>query len=327
MKWLRPSRPERSDAVELQLLRAAAERSRALVEESRELVVVLDEERRVLAASRRARESLGGLAEGQPLPEEAMPSRGGREPLEVTYEVAGRRETLVYLESSTDLVAYEELRAGFTASVSHELRTPLARLLVILDELTLSDADPAEVAARARSEVDQMRELIDDVLFLSELETGHEVVSLWSTPVQPVSLEMLAELAPRAERAGVRLRTDLEDGVAAPVRSRMLRVVLENLVSNAIRYAGEGATCTVSTRGTANEAVVSVTDDGAGVSEDDLPRLFERFYRADRARSTRGTGLGLAIVKHVVTSAGGAVEARGAPGRGLEIRCTFPAQS
>jgi signal transduction histidine kinase len=104
----------------------------------------------------------------------------------------------------------------------------------------------------------------------------------------------------------------------------MLRVVVENLVANAIRYAGPGSTCRVTVARSDAAATLTVQDDGAGVSDDDLVRLFERFYRADTARSSRGTGLGLAIVKHVVTSAGGTVEARGAPGRGLAIACSFP---
>jgi signal transduction histidine kinase len=105
----------------------------------------------------------------------------------------------------------------------------------------------------------------------------------------------------------------------------MLRVVAENLVQNSIRYAGTASRCTVSLTQEGPEPLLIVADDGKGVSEADLPRLFERFYRADQARSSRGTGLGLAIVKHVVTAAGGTIEANGGPGRGLEIVCRFPA--
>jgi signal transduction histidine kinase len=104
----------------------------------------------------------------------------------------------------------------------------------------------------------------------------------------------------------------------------MLRVVLENLVTNAIRYAGPGARCRVSAERRDGAVVLTVADDGQGVADEDLPRLFERFYRADRARSSRGTGLGLSIVKHVVTSAGGTVEAAGSPGGGLTVRSRFP---
>jgi signal transduction histidine kinase len=103
----------------------------------------------------------------------------------------------------------------------------------------------------------------------------------------------------------------------------MLRVVVENLVANSIRYAGPGSTCRISVTNEGTAPRLTVADDGAGASAQDMDRLFERFYRADTARSSRGTGLGLAIVKHVVTSAGGSVEARGAPGKGLEIVCRF----
>jgi two-component system sensor histidine kinase SenX3 len=104
----------------------------------------------------------------------------------------------------------------------------------------------------------------------------------------------------------------------------MLRVIAQNLAENAIRYAGPGATFTLAVEREPEGIVLRGTDDGVGVAEDELIRLFERFYRADRARASRGTGLGLAIVKHVVTQAGGRVEARGGRGAGLEIRCIFP---
>ena len=146
-------------------LHAEAERAHLLIEESREIVVVLDESRRVLAASRRARESLEGLVEGGPFPEELL-HLGGRAPFEIPYEVDGRRETLLYLSAPGDLAAYQELRAGFTAAVSHELRTPLARLLALLESAALADADQAELIEQARGEVERIGELIDDVLFL-----------------------------------------------------------------------------------------------------------------------------------------------------------------
>ena len=107
----------------------------------------------------------------------------------------------------------------------------------------------------------------------------------------------------------------------------MLRVVARNLVENAIRYAGPETNATLSVRRADGGVVLRIVDDGAGVDEADLPRLFERFYRADRSRGSRGTGLGLAIVKHVVTSAGGTVDAKGGRGEGLEIRCTFPTRT
>jgi two-component system phosphate regulon sensor histidine kinase PhoR len=217
--------------------------------------------------------------------------------------------------------AYEELRVGFTAAVSHELRTPLARLLALLDSASLPGADQEELIARAREQVEQMSELIDDVLFLSELESGREVVALGSTSALPVFQEVRDRLADSAERADVTIRIDVDPpDLTLPLRRRMLHIVTENLALNSIRYAGPSAELTL----TGRPNVLEVADDGRGVEEDELDRLFERFYRSDRARASRGTGLGLAIVKHVVASAGGEVHASGGPGRGLQIRCTFP---
>jgi signal transduction histidine kinase len=174
--------------------------------------------------------------------------------------------------------------------------------------------------------VEQASELIDDVLFLGELETGREVVSLGRTRALPLLREVAAALADRASHSEVTLQVTGGEEVELPLRPRMLRVVAENLVANAIRYAGPGSTCRISVTNTgAGGPVLAVADDGTGVDSAELGRLFERFYRADTARSSRGTGLGLAIVKHIVTSAGGSVEASGAPGRGLEIICRFPA--
>jgi signal transduction histidine kinase len=220
---------------------------------------------------------------------------------------------------------YAELRIGFTAAVSHELRTPLARLLALIETASLPGNDTAASLERMRAEVELMDELIDDVLFLSELETGREVVSLGATQAAPVLRAVIMELTERSERAGVALELEIADEeLELPLRARMLRVVAQNLAENALRHAGEGATAVLALRRENGNRVLSVSDDGVGVEAEDLARLFERFYRADRARASRGSGLGLSIVKHVVEAAGGEVEALGAPTEGLEIRCVFP---
>ena len=286
------------------------ERIRALVATSHEPIVVLDSERRIVAASETAAAALGDATQGRRLTEE---------------QSTVHPELLVlFLESQPELSAYQELRAGFTASVSHELRTPLARLLVLLESATLPGSDVTELMELARQEVEQARELIDDVLFLGELETGREVVSLGRTHAKPIVEDVVATFAERANHAEISLEVRADGRVELPLRPRMLRVVLENLLANAIRYSGRGSTCTVELTNPADGPMLTVSDDGKGVDAADLPRLFERFYRGDQARTSRGTGLGLAIVKHVVTSAGGDVEATSEPGRGLEIRARFP---
>jgi signal transduction histidine kinase len=287
------------------------QRARALVEKLDEPVVVLDSERRIVAANGAAAHALGGADAGRRLSEELTAAHPGL--------------LVLFLESPPELSAYQELRAGFTAAVSHELRTPLARLLALLESASLPGSDVGELTEQARQEVEQARELIDDVLFLGELETGREVVSLGRTRAEPVVDEVVAAFGERADHAQVALEARVDGRVELPLRPRMLRVVLENLLANAIRYAGQGSTCTVEVAESKEGAVLVVMDDGKGVPPADLPRLFERFYRGDQARTSRGTGLGLAIVKHVVTAAGGEIEATSEPGRGLQIRARFPA--
>ena len=284
-----------------------AERVQELLAGLAEPVVVLDEERRLVAATQPARELLG-----DPVP--------GRR---VGEDVGGA--LVLFVGALPELSAYQELRAGFTAAVSHELRTPLARLLVLLESATLPGADVDDLVEQARQEIEQARDLIDDVLFLGELETGREIVSLGRTRVLPIVREAVAALAERASHAEVELAVSGGEEIELPLRPRMLRVVVENLVANAIRDAGPGSTCRISVTQEAGNARLTVADDGAGVAAADLERLFERFYRADASRTSRGTGLGLAIVKHIVTSAGGTVDAQGRSGRGLTIVCTFPA--
>jgi two-component system phosphate regulon sensor histidine kinase PhoR len=283
------------------------ERVLAITASLTEAVIVLDSERRLVAASPAAISALGEAVRGR----------------RVGEDVGGA--LVLFIGDLPELSAYQELRAGFTAAVSHELRTPLARMLVLLETATLPGADVDELVEQARQEIQAARDLIDDVLFLGELETGREVVSLGRTRALPVVQEIAAAYTDRAAHAEVAIEVSGGSEIELPLRPRMLRVVVENLVANAIRYSGPGSTCRIRLTNEGAAPRLTVSDDGAGASSQDLDRLFERFYRADTARSSRGTGLGLAIVKHVVTSAGGSVEARGAPGQGLEIVCRFQA--
>jgi signal transduction histidine kinase len=220
---------------------------------------------------------------------------------------------------------YEGLRVGFTAAVSHELRTPLARLLSLLDTAKLPGVDVQELIDEALAEIVEMTQLVDDILFLSELEQGREVVALGNTEIAPYVAELFSQSRERALRAELALESDVPPGLVVALRPRMLLVVLGNLLDNALRYAGRGATFRVEAREVGDSVHLVVSDDGAGVDAADVPRLFERFFRSDRARTSRGTGLGLAIVKHIVVAADGTVDVEGAPGEGTRFRFVLPA--
>ena len=162
-------------------------------------------------------------------------------PLVVPYEVDGAASG-----SSTSAARATSPRTRSsgpaTAAVSHELRTPLARLLALLETAALPGEDVPALVEQARAEVEQIRELIDEVLFLSELESGARVVSLSAVPVEPELHAVAAELAERAGRAGVSVAVTGDPRIELAVRPRMLRVLAHNLAENAIRYAGPART-------------------------------------------------------------------------------------
>jgi len=294
--------------------------ARALLEYGELVAFVLDDEMKLVEASSRARELFSGLEPGRELPKTVELANARR----VRYRQGDERRTLI-VAPLIDQEAYEELRIGFTAAVSHELRTPLARLLMLLETIERKPNEAVQISLQAQQEIEQMDELLNDVLFLSELESGREVVSFGAAPAFPVLEEVAASLSGRADLAGVSLVVEGDSALELPLRPRMLAVVARNLITNAIRYAGVGATCRLSVgKSSGGGLELVVADNGAGVNPEHLPRLFERFYRADRARASKGSGLGLAIVKHVVIAAGGNVSASSVAGEGLTVRCTFP---
>lgn len=229
--------------------------------------------------------------------------------------------------SLTPASSYDELRAGFAAAVSHELRTPLARLLSVVESALFPEADVESIVATVRTEIAAMAELIDDVLLISQLENPDLIMGTRGTVALTMVIEVADQFLDAARQAGVTIDISGDESARVPIRESMFRAVVRNLIENAVRYAGPGTTLQMSVRGDEGLLELVASDDGAGVPDEALSRLFERFYRADPARHARGTGLGLAIVKHVVMAAGGHVEASGSEGKGLTIRCTFPTKS
>lgn len=319
------------------------------------LVALRIDESGVLAATRRAREAFPFLARGENLLQtfgEAELARrvadalAGGEPDEFeirlyvdgrrTYRVSvepfgtdGRREAIVALFDSTDAIAYQELRMQFVANVSHELRTPLTGiggLLEALEEEDIADDVRQRFAGRARREVLRLGALVEDILLLSELESGRGSVGAESSDLAAAARDALAALADAATEAGVVLDADLAPGLRVPLSDAMSRQIVANLLGNAVRYAGSGSRARVRVVERDGEVHLDVSDDGAGIPEADLPHIFERFYRADPARSKAagGTGLGLSIVKHMVERHGGAVSAESREGFGTTVHVWLP---
>jgi two-component system phosphate regulon sensor histidine kinase PhoR len=248
------------------------------------------------------------------------------------YEVGGEPEALVFLTDASEAADYRELRSQFVANVSHELRTPLTGLRGLLEALGDPQMDPEthdDFVRRATSETLRLEALVTDILFLSELESTSGLPASSRTDLAAAAAETVHELSEVAGEHGAVLSLDLGDDAQVPLTERMARMVVRNLVENAIKYAGPGATTRTSVRREGGTVVLTVADDGAGIPERDLPHVFERFYRADPSRSKRlgGTGLGLSIVKHIAERFGGGAVATSREGFGTTVTVSIPASA
>ncbi len=245
------------------------------------------------------------------------------------YEVGGAREALVFLTDASEAADYQELRSQFVANVSHELRTPLTGLRALLEALDDPAMDAAlhrDFVGRASRETARLEALIADILLLSELEATQGTPSSSRSDLVGAVAEATEELEALAREQRIGLVLHAEGEAWTPLTERMARTVVRNLVENAIKYAGAGATATTSVDVEEGRVVLRVSDDGAGIPERHLPHVFERFYRADPSRSKRlgGTGLGMSIVKHIAERFGGTAEAESREGFGTTVTVTLP---
>jgi len=221
------------------------------------------------------------------------------------------------------------VRRDFVANASHELRTPLTSIRGFVEALEDGGVEEPSTARRflerIRSAADRMTSLVSDLLELSRLESG-ERPPLWEhlAPEEVVD-EVIAALSGLAGAKQIEIKTDVSAPEFETDRDR-LRGVLENLVENALKYTPVGGHVVVSARTHDGSVVFEVKDDGPGIGAEHLPRLFERFYRVDKARSRElgGTGLGLSIVKHLAESLGGAVSVSSEPGVGSRFSVRLP---
>ena len=227
---------------------------------------------------------------------------------------------LVLLQDLSHLHRLETIRRDFVSNLSHELRTPLASLKALVDTLrdgALEDPPAAtHFLERMEIEVDEMTQMVQELLELSRIESGQVPLRLFPTKIAALVEPIMERLRPQAERAQLTLQLFLESKLPEVlVDTDRIRTVLLNLIHNAIKFTPVGGTITVRARLSAESlkrdgsdvVVISVTDSGIGIPAEEIPRIFERFYKADRARSGGGTGLGLAIAKHTVHAHNGQI--------------------
>ncbi len=249
----------------------------------------------------------------------------------VTDNVNVATGAVVLFHDITQLKRLDQIRSDFVANVSHELRTPLAILRGYIETLR----DEPKTSREELSRIFQIMErhskrlglLVDDLLSLARLESSSANLELGEVQLSELFEHVLRDWKERLVGKHLRLIVDLPPDMP-PIRADETRLqeVLYNLLENAVKYSRENTEIRLQAERCGPEIVISVRDNGIGISKDDLPRIFERFYRADKARSRElgGTGLGLAIVKHIAQLHGGRVEAQSEPGKGTTIRVLIP---
>ncbi len=242
-------------------------------------------------------------------------------------ELAG--STLLLFQNLTRQHYLETVRQDFVSNISHELRTPLAALKALaetLQESALEDPPAARLfLQRMETEVDSLSQIVSELLELSRIESGRVPLNLRPTPASKILVPAVERLRLQAERAGLAVTLVCPDDLSFVLAdSSRLEQVVVNLLHNAIKFTPSGGHIDVSARQMLDDVLFSVRDTGIGIAEDDLPRIFERFFKADRSRSGGGTGLGLAISRHLVEAHGGKIRVESIEGKGSTFSFTIP---
>jgi len=238
---------------------------------------------------------------------------------------------LILLQDLTELRNLQTMRREMVGNISHELRTPIAGIKAMAETLLNGAIDDREAArdflGRIGSEADRLSQMVAELTQLSRIESGQADLQMESVNLNALADEVLAEMRPLAEKQPVTLNKELSPGLPLVKADRdRIRQTIINLVHNAIKFNRPGGSVTIATGYDAGSVTVSVIDTGIGISGDDLPHIFERFYKADKARAGGGSGLGLAIAKHTVQAHGGDIRAQSAEGKGSTFSFTLPRQ-
>ena len=239
---------------------------------------------------------------------------------------------LVLFHDISELKKVDQVRRDFVANVSHELRTPLSILRgyieTLLDTPKTSDEELTRILRIMERHSGRLELLVEDLLTLAQLESASPHLQIGTVDLSSFLPEIVSDWERKLISKQLNIVVDVPAGLSPVCADRTrLQEALHNLLDNAVKYSRENGQIRVSARQHNGDIELSVSDDGIGIAKEDLPRIFERFYRGDKARSgdnIRGTGLGLAIVKHVAQLHGGRVEAESELERGTTIRVLLP---
>jgi len=241
-----------------------------------------------------------------------------------------RRFAVVFVHDQSDHARMEAARRDFVANVSHELKTPVGAM-ALLAEALLASADDSETVRRFAEKVlieaNRLGDMVAELIELSRLQGAERLPNMTDVDVDTIVSEAISRHKVAAENADIEVRTDARSGLRVLGDETLLITALANLVSNAIAYSAPGSPVSISRRRRGDNVEIAVTDRGIGIPLEDQERVFERFFRGDKARSrsTGGSGLGLAIVKHVAANHNGSIGVWSKPGTGSTFTLSIPA--
>lgn len=241
-----------------------------------------------------------------------------------------RRFAVVFVHDQSDYARMEAARRDFVANVSHELKTPVGAM-ALLAEALLASADDAETVSRFAEKVlieaNRLGDMVAELIELSRLQGAERLPNVTDIDVDTIVSEAIARHKVAAENASIEVNTDAPSDLLVLGDQTLLVTALANLVSNAIAYSPRGSLVSISSRRRGDNIEIAVTDRGIGIALEDQERVFERFFRGDKARSraTGGSGLGLAIVKHVAANHNGSIGVWSKPGTGSTFTLSIPA--
>lgn len=248
----------------------------------------------------------------------------------VPFDMEDARRAIGVFYDITQIEHLERVRQVFLSNISHELRTPLTSILAFVETLEDGaiddDANKRRFLSVIRKNAERMRHLIHDISELSSIESGNVRIDRKHLELNGLVREVFASLSAKAEERGIFLENEIEPGVRVYADIIRLEQMLTNLIDNAIKFNTAEGTVTVRCADTPDSQIIEVSDTGEGIMREHLQRIFERFYRIDRARTREvgGTGLGLAIVKHLARLHGGEVTVSSVLGEGSTFRIELP---
>jgi signal transduction histidine kinase len=226
---------------------------------------------------------------------------------------------------AADLERLFDARRELVAWASHDLRAPLANMQAMLETIDDGLATPDEWVPSLHDQVRSLAVLVDDLFELAQIDAGALRLELAETRLDDLVASCVRGVEAEARARGVRVGSTVSGAPVALVSPQKIERVLLNLLTNALRHTPSDGSVAVTVAGAAGETVVTVEDTGEGITPEEGSRMFDRFWRADRARSTPGAGLGLAIARGLVEAHGGRIWAEGAPGKGTRVSFTLPA--